>query len=83
MCIRDRDQAVAVEAAYAEVPLDGAMAALTLAYTLGELDLGQYLTRRDAVLSAQRAALSARAQRALTELALWELAGQLPPEWTP
>jgi outer membrane protein TolC len=78
-----RDQAVAVEAAYAEVPLDGAMAALTLAYTLGELDLGQYLTRRDAVLSAQRAALSARAQRALTELALWELAGQLPPEWTP
>lgn len=78
-----RDQAVAVEAAYAEVPLDGAMAALTLAYTLGELDLGQYLTRRDAVLNAQRAALSARAQRALTELALWELAGQLPPEWTP
>ena len=78
-----RDQAVAVEAAFAAAPLDGAMAAVTLAYTLGELDLGQYLSRRDAVLDAQLAALSARAQRALTELALWELAGQLPPEWTP
>lgn len=78
-----RDQAVEVEAAYAQAPLDGAMAAVTSAYAVGELDLGQYLSRRDAVLSAQRAALSARAQRALTELALWELAGQLPPEWTP
>ncbi|MFZ5481982.1 MAG: TolC family protein [Myxococcota bacterium] len=72
-----------VAEAYATVDLRGALSTAAAAWEAGELSLPDWLVRRDAILDALAASIDARWELGRANLAVWELAGVLPPEFTP
>lgn len=60
-----------------------ALEAIARAWESGEYSLTEYVTRRDALVDGLVTAIDTRYRLEIAELALWDLAGQLPPEITP
>lgn len=87
------DAVAAVRAAEAEIAvatrlaaawdipgLDTALQATVRRYDAGELSLPDFIARRDLAVEARRNAIDARWRLERARLAVWELAGELPPE---
>jgi outer membrane protein TolC len=71
----------AAESAWAASQVGGLRAALddlARAFVAGEYSLVDYVTRRDAVIAGLEAQIEARYRRAIANLRMWELAGELP-----
>lgn len=60
-----------------------ALEAIARAWETGEYSLTEYVTRRDVLVDGLVTAIDTRYRLQVAELALWELAGRLPPEITP
>ena len=80
---RALEDARAMSAAYAGVDLAGALTASASAWEAGEVSLPDWLARRNAILASLDGSIDARFDLERARLALWELSGQLPPEFGP
>lgn len=69
-----------VAAAWDIPGLDGTLEAAARRYEVGEVSLSAFVAERDLALAALGGAIDARWRLERARLALWELAGQLPPE---
>jgi cobalt-zinc-cadmium efflux system outer membrane protein len=81
--VREAEVAAAAYEATRVEGLDEALASLSAAFQAGEYSLSDYVTRRDAVLDGLIAGIDARWRRETARLALWDLAGAVPPGGTP
>ena len=63
--------------------IDHSIDDLAAAWSAGEYSLIEYVARRDAVIAGLEAQIEARYRRAVANLRLWGLAGEIPVGGTP
>ncbi len=81
--VRELESAEAAWAASHVEGLDRALDDLATAWSAGEYSLIHYVAQRDAVIAGLEAQIDARYRRAIANLRLWGLAGEIPVGETP